>query len=326
MKWHLVVAVAASSLSLVGQTPVPPAPAGAAPSSQDPVRPSSEQNRVDQRAQSMRQQIESGRAVHSHVRVQVRLKNGNKLVGVVKDGKLVERVDGLRFVEAQAKDRGAGIRLWYTGGTRNFVFVPFGDFAEYEVLQQLSNKQLLAIENDMQMNERRAAERAASASQPPASPPPAAPSGEPAAGQPPAPTPNPAEPPADPETLGVVQAPPMKLPGEVAKAKTEKGKTDKTGKETTPAPAKTEQEQQRAWFTLLQEYPPEAGWCRKKRDEITRRKVVVGANPSASEQRFVENFEQWLKACAHFGVSPDGKPAEASEEVDADQRPSRRKK
>lgn len=234
-------------------------------------------SRTEQRAQDMREQIDSGKQVQSHVRVLVRLKNGNKLVGVVKDGRFVERVDGLRFVEAQAQEAGAGIRLWYSSGTRSYVFLPFAQFAEYEVLQRLSTKELGEIERQMQMEEKRAAERAAAAAEkakgdavappPPESPAPGdgkpAPAGESAGGTP-----------AKVTAAGDAEA--------AAKAKV--------------------QEQEKLWFRLVTEYPPSAGWGQAKCDEIKRRFAVVGAKPSASEQFFADNFGEWEKACVHFGV------------------------
>ena len=53
--------------------------------------------RINRRAQQMREQLGTGKAIKSHVKVQVRLNNGNRLEGVVKDGRLVEKVTGLRF-------------------------------------------------------------------------------------------------------------------------------------------------------------------------------------------------------------------------------------
>ncbi len=247
-------------------------------------------SRVEERAQSMRDQIGTGRPVQSHVRVMVRLKNGNRLNGVVKDGKLVERVDGLRFVEAQAQDKGAGIRLWYSGGARNYVFVPFSDFAEYEVQQQLTQKQIEQIETDMQMNERRAAERAAAtarAATGTAEGAPAAPTGESAPSE---------------SVVGVTQEPAPAATG------TTTVKTKKSAKANVDAaPAKLDAQQvelelHRTWFALVQAYPPAQGWNEKKRDEISRRFVVIGSKPSEAEQKFVDNYDQWVKACAHFAV------------------------
>jgi hypothetical protein len=306
MKSHFVVATLALGLSLASQsqgggtTPPVPAPAPAPTPAVELVK----DQTIERRAALMRDQIENGRPIYSHVRVAVRLKNGNKLLGVVKDGKLVERVDGLRFVEANAQDRGAGIRLWYTGGTRNYVFVPFRDLSEYEVLQRLSDKQITQIETDMQMNERRAAERAAAAARaanggvqggetPPAEPP--------AAQTPPAPT-GESAPPVTNVDPGVTPAMPATVD---AKGKVVAGK----GEDPVAAKAKAQQDQQRVWFALVQDYAPAKGWGKAKRDEIARRKAVVGAMPSESELRFVEMYAEWLKACAHFGIDTAPKPA-----------------
>jgi hypothetical protein len=270
--------------------------------------------RVDERAQTMRSQIGAGKSLQSHVRVIVRLKNGNKLVGVVKDGRLVERVDGLRFVDAHAQDRGAGVRLWYTGGKRNYVFVPFLDFSEYEVLAQLSDKQIDAIEQEMQMAERRAAERDAAAQR--------AAQGE---ATPPAPAGEGATPPSPDAPAG--EAPGAGAPAEKGSGKTAKGKAGKDAEDGGAIdPAKVQQLQQRTWFALVQEYPPAGGWNKQRRDDIKRRKAVVGTQPSPAELRFVEVFEQWQKACEHFDLATEAKPAAEGEEEGGGSRRSRRGK
>lgn len=226
----------------------------------------------------MREHMDTGRPLMSHVRVAVRLKNENTLRGVVKDGKLVERVDGLRFVDAQAKEPGAGIRLWYTTGVRNYIFIPFSQFAEYEVLQRVSQEELEEMERELQREE---ASRGAAAATP------AAPATEPARA-------------ADPDK-------------DAGKQPKDKGAKDKDGKgkdEAGKDAAAGEQEQTRQWFQLVQAYPPTAGWNEKKRDEIMRRKVVIGATPSEVEMKFVEKYAEWQKACAHFGVETNPKPPE----------------
>lgn len=290
MNLRRALSLFAVAVPLVAQTPAP-APQG---------EQKRDEARVEQRAAQMREGLDAGRSVQSHVRVAVRLKNGNKLIGVVKDGRLVERVDGLRFVDAQAKDRGAGIRLWYTSGARNYVFVPFSDFAEYEVLQKLSAKQIDEIEREMQMDERRSAERAAdkadatkgAAEAPPgAIVPPPAPSSETA-------------------PIDGAQAP--QGPAPVAAPVPAGAATKVAAKDAAKAPAATkEQEQQRQWFALLQAYPPAAGWNKKKRDEIAQRFVVLGVKPSEFELKFVDQFGEWEKACAHFAIDPAGKAAPA---------------
>jgi hypothetical protein len=269
MKRHLAtVLCVATALPLAAQEPTP------APARRD-------DNRLEERAQSMREQIDGGRTVRSHVRVLVRLKNGNKLRGVVKDGRFVERVDGLRFVDAQAQERGAGIRLWYTSGARNYVFVPFADFADYQVLQRISADELAQLESQLQMEEARRAERLAAAAR--------AATGKAAGAEVPAPDGAPAAPGQESDQGGAKDTP-----------------ADPATPATGPAGAGgVETEQQRAWFQLLQDYPPAAGWNRQRRDEISRRLAVVGAKPSEHEQRFVTGFADWEKACAHFGVDAD---------------------
>lgn len=255
-----------------------------------PVRP--DDARTTERAQSMREQIDGGRTVRSHVRVLVRLKNGNRLRGVVKDGRFVERVDGLRFVDAQAKERGAGIRLWYTSGARNYVFVPFADFAEYTVLQRLSADELETMEKQLQMEEARKAERLATQARSATGK--ADGAGTPPAAEAPTPTGDEAATDTPPKPAGDTKP----TAGDVVK------KTDE------------ETEQQRLWFSLLQSYPPAAGWGKARRDEIAKRKAVIGANPSPVELKFVEQFGEWQKACVHFAVDPEAKPAEGSESAE----------
>lgn len=259
----LAFAVLSVCSALLAQDPAAPAPKPPAPP-----------DRVEQRSQAMREQIGTGRQVDSHVRVAVRLKNGNRLIGVVKDGRLVERVDGLRFVDAQARDAGAGIRLWYSGNGRNYVFVPFVDFAEYEVLQRLTAKQLADIEREMQQEEKKAPPVQGKTDAEVAATPPAEPAGD-AADKPPSPA-----------GEGVPAAVPAAGDGAAAA-------------------------QQRKWYELLAAYPPKEGWSRHKRDEIARRFVVIGAKPSEHEQKFVDQFAEWEKACAHFGI--DAKVVEGGE-------------
>ena len=49
--------------------------------------------------------------------------------------------------------------------------------------------------------------------------------------------------------------------------------------------------------------------------------------PSAHEQQFVDKFAEWEKACQHFAVDKEAKPAEGSEaEESTKDRSSRRKR
>lgn len=298
MNRHLASLLAlAVAVSLRAQDPPPAPPDQGATDARD-------QARLEERARTMREHIDTGKQVKSHVRISVRFKNGNKLVGVVKDGRFVERVDGLRFVDAQAQDRGAGIRLWYTSGVRNFVFVPFADLADYQVLQRLTAQQLDEMEREMQLQEGRRTEREAEAARAAAAAKAQAANDTPAG-----------------ETVdGAAETPPApgQEPAPAPDAKSKAGaKTGKdAGAESTDKKGPVTDEQ-RAWFALLQAYPPLAGWGKARRDEIARRLAVIGAKPSEMELRFVDQFAEWEKACQHFGVDETKEDAErkAAEEA-----------
>lgn len=277
---------------------------------------------AERRARDMREQVSEGRVLKSHVKVRVRLDNGSRLTGVVKDGRLVERVDGLHFVRADADERGAGIRLYYTSGTRGFVFVPFASLKSYEVLQRLSQQQVQQVEAEMQRAEQRAEERRARAAElekvAAAS---AAPTVPAAPTAPPATLRNPPPGPADlagwQPTRPAVPAPSEAAPANAepssrtgGSAAADEGEAEAEEGAVAPAASEAEQsaeqsEEQLRWGALLREYPPKQGWNRTKRDEISRRFVVLGAQPSAVEKAFVAQFDEWLKACDAFGVDPD---------------------
>jgi hypothetical protein len=314
MKWHSCIVASLLAALVSAQNPAPP---GGVKS-----KPAKKTARADQRARNMRNQITEGRVVKSHVRVRVRLRNGNRLTGVVKDGRLVERVDGLRFVEAQARERGAGIRLWYSGGTRSYIFVPFESLKAYEVVQRLSQKQLQEIEDEMQMAEKRAAERKARAAlkangkaggdagkttgpgnqpgnQPGGNAPPTVEElgswkpGKPGAQ---------ATPVAGAEKAEGAKAETAEVGGDAKPVAGASGQDEKTGK----AKVTTEEVQKKLlWSELLRKFPPKMGWNEAKKNEIARRRVVIGANPSKLELEFVENFDDWMTACEQNGIDPN---------------------
>lgn len=318
MKWHSCIVASLLAALVSAQNPAPP---GGVKS-----KPAKKTARADERARSMRNQITEGRMVKSHVRVRVRLSNGNRLTGVVKDGRLVERVDGLRFVEAQARDRGAGIRLWYTGGTRSYIFVPFDSLKNYEVVQRLSQKQLMEIEKEMQMAEKRAAERKAAAARRANGKAKGDAKSTTAPGQPQQPAGN--APPTI-EGLGTwkpgkpgAQAAPTTEQANAEGTETQKAEAQKLGADGKPvagtpgkagkeaktgeAKATTEEvQQQLKWSELLRKYPPKSGWNEAKKQEIERRQVVIGATPSKFELEFVEQFDDWMQACEHNGIDPN---------------------
>ncbi|MFK7741054.1 MAG: hypothetical protein AB8H80_12100 [Planctomycetota bacterium] len=316
MKWHalLLTSLLAVPVSAQSSDPPPAPPAAGEAEVKPKAKPTTRRSKVQRRAKEMRQNINKGRQVKSHVRVRVRLKNGNRLTGVVKDGRLVEKVDGLQFVDAKARDAGAGIRLWYSGGTRSYIFVPFQSLKNYEIVQRLSQRQVMQIENEMMMAEKRAEERKAREARrargraeggDATSPAGAAPS------QPPARPSRPGQPRSSqansgqPAGTAASKAYPSKTGGTTgaqaggdatAGGTSTAGST--VGKGATPA-------QQIKWLQLLRQYPPEQGWGEAKKGEIQRKFQVIGVPPTKVEQAFVDQYTDWLAACKHTGADPN---------------------
>ena len=110
-------------------------------------------SRVERQVKEMRRQMVEGRVFRSHVRVTVRLQNGNRIRGIVKDGVLVERVEGPRFVAAERDEEGAGVRLYYYNGKRSFVFLPFRDIKDYRINRRITALELAQIERDSRHRE-----------------------------------------------------------------------------------------------------------------------------------------------------------------------------
>lgn len=328
MKWQTLVGV----WLVCGLVPAqePAAPLG---STKPAVKKTS---RIAERAESMRKSITAGRQVKAHVKVRIRLQNGNRLNGVVKDGRLIERVDGLRFVDANARDAGAGIRVWYSGGTRSYIFVPFASLKDYEVVQRLSQKQLMDLERAMQMTEKRAKERAVKAGRQAKNNANHVGSAPDTGGQDvqdqsyaqnlaeldkrsgladlPGYTPPPGLRAVDLAGRKSKVLPPNAastggLPATVGSVTKPAGGSKKASavvaKATDSVTEMKTAKQELAWAQLLLRYPPKSGWNEAKKDEIARRMNVVGALPSDFELEFVKKFGEWSKACEKNGVDPN---------------------
>lgn len=161
------------------------------------------------------------------------------------------------------------------------MLVPVLTSPKHKVLQRLSAKELAEIEGNMRMEEAAAAERRRQQE-----------------------AERKAKAEAEAKAAEEAGVPGTEAEGEDAKAKpageTKAGGKGKAGAETEAPKVDKAQQQQRDWFALLQEYPPRVE--RRKKDEISRRFAVIGAKPSEKEQRFVDKFDEWKKACAQLGA------------------------
>jgi hypothetical protein len=250
---------------------------------------------LDREIEAMREKVKDGKAFRSHVRVTVRLKNGNRVQGIVKDGFVVERIDGMRFVSAEANDEGAGVRIYTYNGKRNYVFLAFSDMQEYRINARLSTAELAAYERKVKADEETKRKELLKQLD------------QNANGQSEA-----QEPQVDPVATAEMTETTETLPP----VKSKKGSTEKAA-EGAEEQVGVAQELQ-GLYALLQAYPPAEGWNATRRDEIARRRAVVGANPSPKEQKFVEQFENWKRACEVLGAKPIAEQGAASESNSTD--------
>ncbi|MCB9883030.1 MAG: hypothetical protein H6832_15885 [Planctomycetes bacterium] len=115
-----------------------------------------------QRREAIRQRIQRERArrlattvVRTHVSVRVRLRNGERLQGIVKDGNFVERPSGgLEFVRAEMTQKDAGLRLWYYNRTDGYIFLPYTMIETYKVLKRLTDSEIKVIHDEIREAER----------------------------------------------------------------------------------------------------------------------------------------------------------------------------
>lgn len=265
-----------------------PAPSTEAKPASNPNEDATANPVLDREVASMREKVTDGKTFRSHVRVTVRLKNGNRVQGIVKDGFVVERIDGMRFVAAEANDEGAGVRIYTYSGKRNYVFLAFSDMAEYRINARLSSAELAAYERKVKQEDEQ--KRKALLKQ----------IGEEETTQ---------EPKTQ-TTEPVAEAQPTET--ETTKPA---GKQQKQGAATEGEQKQGVAEELQGMYALLQQYPPAQGWNSVRRDEIKRRFAVVGAKPSAAEQKFVDQFDAWKRACEVLGASatPQGEAAPQAE-------------
>lgn len=203
--------------------------------------------------------MREGRVIRSNVRVTVRLDNGSRIKGVVKGGRVIEKVDGLEFVPADMASPGAGLRLWYYNDTNSYIFIPFTTVKHHNIGEKLTDAEIVKIEERIDEAKKRSDERRKLLAQQ---------------------RKNKQEGGEEPALDPAAQATPAK-PGGAGKK--EEAENEKPGM--APELAK-----------LLEEFPPADGWGKEKYDEIQKRKIIVGVYPDQKSAKFLGVFEEWSRA------------------------------
>ena len=193
------------------------------------------------------------RAISLNVQVEVLLKNGERISGIVKQGRFVERENGLDFVPADKKVPGAGIRIWYYNNTSSYIFIMYKYIKSYKIIKRLSDLEVKEIGRKIRNEEKRRAELSRKRAR---------------------------------ERIEAIK---RREKREELEKKLEKlaKKLEKQEKE-----ARARAERAR----LLKEFPPEEGWGPERIKEINLRKIALHVYPNEKERRFIEVFEQWMKA------------------------------
>ncbi len=206
-----------------------------------------------------------------HLRVRVTLHNGAKLLGIVRGGVLYEtmRRDG-SFVRAAGPNvRGAGFRLWHVADSPGYLWVRYRDVKKFERIALMTPKELHSMESDLRR-------RAGVIVMPYKKPEPVEEGEEPTVpGVEPAPVP-------DPKTPAI--GPPLPPVPPADEADKDAGDADAEPKPETPGER------------LLRLFPPTEGWLPERRDEIERRKWVLGVFPTPQEKQFLDNYPEWKEA------------------------------
>jgi hypothetical protein len=113
--------------------------------------------RIREQIDEMREALRDGsRLVRTNVRIAVRLHNGNRLRGVIKNGRFIERVDGLDFVPAEKATPGAGVRVWYSDNTNSYVFLMHETISTYKIGARLTDVEIREIEERIAADRERA--------------------------------------------------------------------------------------------------------------------------------------------------------------------------
>ncbi len=103
----------------------------------------------------MRKAMREGRIVRYNVQVKVRLRNGNRMKGIVRNGRFIEKHDGLDFVITNKRSDRAGLRLWYYNGTNSYIFLPYASIAHYKLGLRMSDREIAQLERKLVAAERR---------------------------------------------------------------------------------------------------------------------------------------------------------------------------
>ncbi|HHI67735.1 MAG TPA: hypothetical protein ENJ97_00250 [Planctomycetes bacterium] len=112
---------------------------------------------VIERIRNNYRETRKGRSLSANVQILLELKNREKIKGIVRNGRFVERDAGLDFVPADKRIPGAGLRIWYYNNTSSYIFIQYKYIKNYKIIRRLSDLQVKEIGDKIRERERREA-------------------------------------------------------------------------------------------------------------------------------------------------------------------------
>lgn len=120
---------------------------------------SGSRERIEKELERTQRLMREGRLVRANVRVVVRLSNGSRLKGIVKNGRFMERLDEREFVQTNKRGPNSGLRLWYYDGTDSYIFLPFDQIRRYKIGETLTDEEVDEIAKAIAIERRKSEER-----------------------------------------------------------------------------------------------------------------------------------------------------------------------
>jgi hypothetical protein len=196
-------------------------------------------------------------------KVELRLKLGETISGVVK-GARAEVFDGTRFLTVQNREiPGAGIRVYYAMGLNGFLFVPYNTVDKISFHGKLSSDEGLDLARRLREGRNK----------------------------------------SELDRVKVIEELAAKkragaLEEELAAALQGEKVASGDGADTELVDDKMLTEEERAKSAqiraLLERFPP-SEWKPSRLDEIKKRRIILNIYPTAEERAFVENYELWYE-------------------------------
>ena len=120
---------------------LPKVPAAKKPAQE---KPAPKQGQVNDRLRTNRSRLAKDRITATNILVEVVLKNRQKLTGIVRNDRFVEKQVKGEYKKAEKDEPGAGVRLYYYNNTSSMMFLRYSSIAAIRKMDRLSDLEVKA--------------------------------------------------------------------------------------------------------------------------------------------------------------------------------------